>query len=153
MLPLLLKVEYFCPRKICNWFFSVLQIRKVVTNRNSPTTEVCWAKLMLHKGLWSSAEAVCWLFVAPVNSVSDWVCLASVLATAVGYTIYNLKRLYLQIWHKCSLGLKDELIIIWWLQVKVTNCDLKTNFDHNSSIHVLIVIKYTKYFFFFFFPF
>ena len=32
----------------------------------------------------------------------------------------RLERIFLQIWYKRSLGLKDELSTFWWLKVKVT---------------------------------
>ena len=43
---------------------------------------------------------------------------------------------FLQIWFKCSLGLKDERIRFWWPEV---HCDLtKHIFVHYSRIHPII---------------
>ena len=44
--------------------------------------------------------------------------------------------------HKCPVGLKDELIRIWWSKVKVTVTSQNV-FGHNTRIHELIMNNFT----------
>lgn len=73
---------------------------------------------------------------------------ASVLATAVAGGIVFLDcpsigtsvhlstalREFLQIWHKCPLGLKSELIRFWWSKVKVTVTWLAETYNHEVIV-------------------